>query len=264
VWATLADGREVLVVTFAGNTAEGDTLDYSLPAPLPQVTGVRVETLQSPSWVAWQEIEVMRATEGDGAAACVVTAPGGANLRGGAGTDFALAGSLPAGRGALVDAQTTGADGFTWWHLADDVPSGIWVRADVVQAGDSCTDVPPFEGGESSQSGTVPVTFTVTAPPDTRPGDTLFLAGSFSEAGLPEWDPGALPLHASGGGQWTLTLDLPPGGVFEYKYTRGGWDTVEKGPACEELANRSLTVASQQDGQPVTDTVARWIDQGCE
>ena len=82
VWVTRADGREMLLVTFAGPTAEGDTLVYSLPAPLPDVIGLRVETLRSPSWVAWKEIEVMRSTE-DGPALCVVLAPGGANCAAG-------------------------------------------------------------------------------------------------------------------------------------------------------------------------------------
>lgn len=30
---------------------------------------------------------------------------------------------------------------------------------------------------------------------------------------------------------------LPEGASFAYKYTRGTWDTVEKGPSGEELPN---------------------------
>ena len=43
---------------FAGDTGPGDWLAFTLEAPLDDVTAVRVETLSSPSWVAWSEIQV--------------------------------------------------------------------------------------------------------------------------------------------------------------------------------------------------------------
>jgi len=62
---------------------------------------------------------------------------------------------------------------------------------------------------------------------------------------------------------WTITLDLPEGAKLEYKYVRGTWDAVEKGPECEEIANRRVTVALPEgaDGLLVdTDLVAKWRD----
>lgn len=44
---------------FAGSTADGDWLEFTLDTPQPGIQFVRVETLHSPSWVAWREIEVI-------------------------------------------------------------------------------------------------------------------------------------------------------------------------------------------------------------
>lgn len=43
--------------TFSGSTADGQWLVYTLPQPL-EAQRLRVETVQSPSWAAWAEIEV--------------------------------------------------------------------------------------------------------------------------------------------------------------------------------------------------------------
>jgi len=59
---------------------------------------------------------------------CVITAPGTANLRSGAGTNFNIAGSLSAGQTVEANGQAAGADGMMWYRLLD----GAWVRSDVV------------------------------------------------------------------------------------------------------------------------------------
>lgn len=48
-----------LLHTFAGTTAEGTWLEYRGDDPLTGVARVRVETVASPSWVAWKEIEIL-------------------------------------------------------------------------------------------------------------------------------------------------------------------------------------------------------------
>jgi len=50
-----------LLTTFAGNTQDGDTLTFMLDAPANAIQFVKVETVTSPSWVAWREIEVIAA-----------------------------------------------------------------------------------------------------------------------------------------------------------------------------------------------------------
>jgi alpha-glucosidase len=103
----------------------------------------------------------------------------------------------------------------------------------------------------------VDVTFQVDLPASTPAGDAIHLAKS------PEWNPAGLALTRAGNSA-SVTLRLLPGLVVEYKYTRGSWATVEKGAGCEELPNRGITVQDSGDGtMSVTDSVARWADDGC-
>ena len=58
-----------------------------------------------------------------------------------------------------------------------------------------------------------------------------------------------------------ITLDILDGTALQYKYTRGTWNSVEKGSSCEELSNRTLTVSYGATGtQTENDTVAKWRD----
>jgi hypothetical protein len=49
----------ILLHTFDGSTSDGQTLTNTSDAPLQGIQYVRVETVTSPSWVAWREIEVI-------------------------------------------------------------------------------------------------------------------------------------------------------------------------------------------------------------
>jgi hypothetical protein len=51
-------GPGTLVHEFSGDTADGDWLAFAPELPLENVRFVRVETVSSPSWVAWREIVV--------------------------------------------------------------------------------------------------------------------------------------------------------------------------------------------------------------
>ncbi|HEX8682375.1 MAG TPA: alpha/beta hydrolase-fold protein [Ardenticatenaceae bacterium] len=97
----------------------------------------------------------------------------------------------------------------------------------------------------------VTMTVSVTLPNTTPPGDAIYIAGSFQS-----WDPGATPLnrdglHASG------TITVTEGETLEFKFTRGSWETVEKGPICEEIANRT---AQAEAGGSIEATVVKWAD----
>jgi hypothetical protein len=85
---------------------------------------------------AWQVDDVV--SFGD---QCGARASNTVNLRSGPGTDYDKAGTLEAGRTALIVGQATGSDGSVWWKL----DSGNWVRSDVVTAGGNCSDVPVVE-----------------------------------------------------------------------------------------------------------------------
>jgi predicted alpha/beta superfamily hydrolase len=99
-------------------------------------------------------------------------------------------------------------------------------------------------------------TFRVAVPAWTPPPDTVFVAGDFQG-----WNPGS-PAHAmtrQPDGRWTIALSFAPGQSLQFKFTRGSWAEVEKGPSGEEIANRTLTPV---DGATYDFTVANWADVG--
>lgn len=95
--------------------------------------------------------------------------------------------------------------------------------------------------------------FVVDVPPGTPQTDTIHWAGSASGwAHQPlSWEPGKP--RASG------LVSVPRGDWVFYKYTRGGWSTVEKWPGCVEATNRYELGAAHPDKH---DTVFGWAD-GC-
>lgn len=84
------------------------------------------------------------------------------------------------------------------------------------------------------------VTLIVDSIPDyTPPEDNIFIAGNFNG-----WDPGDTNyvLSKNQDQKWSITSDsVPEGTQIEYKFTRGSWETVEKGPNGEEIGNRQFT-----------------------
>lgn len=98
------------------------------------------------------------------------------------------------------------------------------------------------------------VTFLVAVPADTPAGSKIHIAGDFQG-----WDPGsaAHELTRQDDGRYAITLSFDIGASIAFKFTRGSWDFVEKGPNGEEIANRTLT-ADASGTQELT--VARWAD----
>lgn len=102
----------------------------------------------------------------------------------------------------------------------------------------------------------VRIEFHVEVPASTPAADFVFVTGNVPELG--PWDPGRLALTRAGKLSFVTDLDLPRGLRFEYKITRGSWETVEKGPGGEEIANRTFVVAGPET---VRVQVAKWRDQ---
>lgn len=97
-------------------------------------------------------------------------------------------------------------------------------------------------------------TFLVSIPDNTPPADTVYIAGDFQG-----WNPGS-PAHAltqQPDGRWSITLNLTDGAEIQFKFTRGSWARVEKGPSGEEIPNRRFTPVGVQT---VELTVANWAD----
>lgn len=78
------------------------------------------------------------------------------------------------------------------------------------------------------------VEFAVRVPAQPAP-QAVYLAGdAFTLGG---WDPAGVPLRADGP-VWRATVPMAAGTPYRFKLTRGGWDSVEKGPNGEELQDR--------------------------
>jgi subtilisin family serine protease len=105
----------------------------------------------------------------------------------------------------------------------------------------------------------VTVTWNVTVPSTTPHGDSVYVTGNFQD-----WNPGSTVMTRVDPTHWTYSQTFLEGEWLEYKYTRGSWNTVEKGPACEEVDNREALAVYGNNGTVVlNDTVARWRDSGC-
>ncbi|HLJ84044.1 MAG TPA: CBM20 domain-containing protein [Candidatus Eremiobacteraceae bacterium] len=136
--------------------------------------------------------------------------------------------------------------------------TGIYVLMRTDSTSGSAFDVvasrTPFRG-IPSQAASVAVTFIVAVPPNTPPGDTVYLATNASS-----WTPNGVRMTPLSGGRFTVVMQLAPGTQIEYRYTRGSWSTDERTAAGTPTPNRSLAVQRSGAAQTVTDVVARWAD----
>jgi len=80
--------------------------------------------------------------------------------------------------------------------------------------------------------------------------DTIYVAGSFNR-----WNPKD-SRYAIAPGNSGITIELP-GGMLEYKFTKGSWSEVETAADGSALPNRSLTISSDT---LVTTEIAQWAD----
>jgi alpha-glucosidase len=99
---------------------------------------------------------------------------------------------------------------------------------------------------------TVLMPFHVTVPPGTPHDAPIHIATSASGWTHQALAWGPEPDAASG------LVPVPRGDWLFYKYTRGGWDTVEKWPGCVEATNRHELGAASPEKR---DTVWAWADQ---
>lgn len=94
-------------------------------------------------------------------------------------------------------------------------------------------------------------------PAYTPPEDFLYIAGTFNG-----WQPGNVNyrLTKDGQGIWWITLGMmPEGSQIQFKFTRGSWETVEKGPNGEEINNRLFTYGN---GDTVGVIIYNWAQGG--
>lgn len=90
-------------------------------------------------------------------------------------------------------------------------------------------------------------------PANTPAGAVLYVAGSFNN-----WNPKNAPHALTKNADGSYQLILPPGlDNFEYKFTRGSWETVETDAANKAVENRAYTASG---GKIVTHDISNWQD----
>ncbi|MBV8603008.1 MAG: hypothetical protein JO359_15710 [Candidatus Eremiobacteraeota bacterium] len=99
---------------------------------------------------------------------------------------------------------------------------------------------------------TVTITLVVAIPPDTPPGDDLYVSTDRSGWGASELRMERVdPLH------WSVQLRLPSGQPLLYRYSRGSFATLEADRSGQLAPARKLTA---KEGLVVHDTILRYAD----
>lgn len=126
--------------------------------------------------------------------------------------------------------------------------------------GTATVDIGLFDLTDSASIEVLPdesmtITLSLTVPVGTPGADTIYVSGDLPQFGA--WEPGVVPLTKVSATTWTVSLEIPYGVWFEYKYTRGSWETVEKNAGGGEIANR---VGRALGDDTHVDTVVNWAD----
>ena len=163
-----------------------------------------------------------------------------------------------------VFADTSASCGFSLGQGAGSATPLAWSMAQFVRLAQSIDAGKPVETPAvvAKRYGPVQVTLTDTVPTNTDgTGKSVFLAGELNklDPSLPSWNPGGAQMTRADATHWKITLSGAAGTTFQYKYALGDWTFVEKGSNCDEIANRTLTLAVGSSGtQSVSDNVLNW------
>lgn len=125
---------------------------------------------------------------------------------------------------------------------------------------------PAALGSSSLNSSRLPLTgkivavrFVVEVPPTTPLSDPVYLATDVSG-----WNPQAIRMERIDAVHYAVTMPLRTGTAFAYKYTRGAWQSEERGRSGIEEPPRHFFLGSSPLGEPDTtvrdDTVYNWAD----
>jgi len=118
--------------------------------------------------------------------------------------------------------------------------------------------VPSNVVSQTAEAKLVAVTFEITVP-EWTPG-TVYIVGGHPAVG--DWNPGSVAMTKISDTLWTYTADILDGTSFEFKITRGNWETVMKGEDGNfELPNLPITVNYGTDGTQLYEySVLNWRD----
>jgi predicted alpha/beta superfamily hydrolase len=97
------------------------------------------------------------------------------------------------------------------------------------------------------------VSIRITGLPANHPFDQpVYLAGSIND-----WNPADDQYQLTLNDDGTYSIDVEGNGSLAFKFTRGGWDKVEKGNGCAELGNRNINLDTDT---LYTASIINWAD----
>ena len=108
----------------------------------------------------------------------------------------------------------------------------------------------------SNPAAEVELMFTVESLAQPPEPQQVYITGNHTT--LATWDPAAVPMLHLHARTWRLAVRVPAATRTEYKYTRGGWPTVEVAANLSDVPNRLLDV---QQPTAVVDQVPAWADE---
>lgn len=116
-------------------------------------------------------------------------------------------------------------------------------------------------GGHIALTGKiVSVKFVVRVPPITRQDDAVYMATDASG-----WNAQAVRLERIDGLRYSVTIPLRTGTEFAYKFTRGSWNSAERGrTGLDEPPHKFFLGAAgdvEPDAKTVDNAVANWSDE---
>ncbi len=154
---------------------------------------------------------------------------------------------IPAGTTIYTDTTVIGGERYTYTVRALDIHFNRSAPSNPV----SVTAAPRE----------VEVHFYLTVPGFTPGTATVYVAGSDAALFGAAWDPHAAAMTPLNPRIWVYTATVEDGTTFQYKYTRGSWETVEAWGAIQGFANREATAIYGTTGvMTLTDTVHNWRD----
>lgn len=201
---------------------------------LADVVSVRIETLESTSWVAWREIEIL--SDQPTGQACLGEGP----LYRAPSTGAAVV----AGTGNLTVLAEARLESDGEWLR---VPGDRWIQA-------ATTDCPSLPLVAGPTLDLVEVTIEVQLPPGSG---EVFSPGLYG-AGIPQWDPYVVLMLPTEENTRSVKMLLSIGETVEYRYTQAGLEIEERSDSCGSLGSRSFTVSA---GLVVQDVVANWSNE---
>ena len=103
-------------------------------------------------------------------------------------------------------------------------------------------------------SGQYTVVIRINSLPAKPPTDTIYIAGNFNN-----WNPHEEQYRLQKGESGKFTIQIPdvPPDSYEYKFTRGGWESVETSSDGKDIANRVVKVISDTT---LNIDIAGWSD----